>query len=317
MKLEDLKGIGRVTAQRLRDAGVISVRQLAIMNPEELEEIAGIDIIRASRIIRAAREALEMKNRPVSALEYEKKAAEKPRLPTGVKSIDELLGGGLEPGSIYELAGEYGSGKTQLCHQLAVMVQVFDEELKGKALYIDTEGTFSPQRVKAIASRFGLDGDEVLSNILVDRVITVIELEEAVRTVAPQLLESGGVRLVVIDSVMALYRAQFKGLEMLARRQQRLNYLLDWLKRLGRVYHPLYIVITNQVLTQPIPGMAAIRVPAGGNILAHASTHRFILRRKGDVHVIQVLDSPYLPRKAEAEFRITDRGVEDVGKEKG
>jgi len=313
MRLEDLKGVGRVTAQRLRNAGV-SVRQLAIMNPEELEELAGIDVIRASKIIRAAREAFGMRNQPITALEYERRVGEEPRLPTGVKAVDELLKGGLEPGSIYELAGEYGSGKTQLCHQLAVMVQVFDDELKGKALYIDTEGTFSPQRIKAIASRFGLNGDEALSNILVDRVITVIELEEAVRVVAPQLLEGGDVRLIVVDGVMTLYRAQFKGLEMLARRQQRLNYLLDWLKRLGRVYHPLYIIITNQVLTQPIPGMAALKVPAGGNIIAHASTHRFILRRKGDVHVIQVLDSPYLPRKAEAEFRITDGGVEDVEK---
>ena len=313
MRLEDLKGVGRVTAQRLRNAGV-SVRHLAIMNPEELEELAGIDVIRASKIIRAAREAFGMRNQPITALEYERRVGGEPRLPTGVKAVDELLEGGLEPGSIYELAGEYGSGKTQLCHQLAVIVQVFDDELKGKALYIDTEGTFSPQRIKAIAFRLGLNGDEVLSNILVDRVITVIELEEAVRVVAPQLLEGSDVRLIVVDGVMTLYRAQFKGLEMLARRQQRLNYLLDWLKRLGRVYHPLYIVITNQVLTQPIPGMAALKVPAGGNIIAHASTHRFILRRKGDVHVIQVLDSPYLPRKAEAEFRITNGGVEDVEK---
>jgi len=313
MRLEDLKGVGRVTAQRLRNAGV-SVRHLAIMNPEELEELAGIDVIRASKIIRAAREAFGMRNQPITALEYERRVGGEPRLPTGVKAVDELLEGGLEPGSIYELAGEYGSGKTQLCHQLAVIVQVFDDKLKGKALYIDTEGTFSPQRIKAIAFRLGLNGDEVLSNILVDRVITVIELEEAVRVVAPQLLEGSDVRLIVVDGVMTLYRAQFKGLEMLARRQQRLNYLLDWLKRLGRVYHPLYIVITNQVLTQPIPGMAALKVPAGGNIIAHASTHRFILRRKGDVHVIQVLDSPYLPRKAEAEFRITNGGVEDVEK---
>jgi len=314
VEFEDLKGVGRVTAQRLRQSGVTSVKQLAIMNPEELEEVAGIDVVRAAKIIKVARETLGIRNQPVTALEYEKKAAEKPRLPTGVKSIDELLGGGLEPGSIYELAGEYGSGKTQLCHQLAVMVQTFDDELRGKAFYIDTEGTFSPVRIKAIASRLGLDVNETLSNILVDRVITVVELEEAVRMVAPQLLEGGDVRLIVVDSVMALYRAQFKGLEMLARRQQRLNYLLDWLKRLGRVYAPLYVVITNHVLTQPIPGLASIRVPAGGNILAHASTHRFILRKKGDLHVIQVLDSPYLPRKAEAEFRITEGGVEDVEK---
>ncbi len=312
MRLEDLKSVGRVTAARLRAAGVYSVRQLAVMNPEELEEMVGIDPIRAARIIRAAREALGLSSAPVSALEYEEAIEGTPRLPTGVRSLDELLGGGLEPGSIYELAGEFGAGKTQLCHQLAVAVQVFDDELKGKAYYVDTEGTFSPQRVKAVAVRLGLKPEEALKGILVSRCETVVALEEAVREHAPRLIEESNVKLVIIDSVIALYRAQFRGREFLARRQQRLNYVLDWLKRLGRAYSPLYIVITNQVLTQPIPGMAAIKIPAGGNIIAHASTHRFLLRKAGDRHVIQVLDSPYLPRGATAEFRITEEGVKDI-----
>jgi len=312
LELEDLRGVGRVTAERLRRAGVASVRQLAVMNPEELEEMAQIDPLRAARIIRAAREALGLVSAPVPALEYEGRLAERPRLPTGVKAVDELLGGGLEPGSIYELAGEYGAGKTQICHQLSVMVQVFDSELAGKCLYIDTEGTFSSQRIRAVAARLGLDPTEALRNVLVSRVETVVALEEAVREQAPKAIEEAGVRLVVIDSVIALYRAQFRGREWLARRQQRLNYVLDWLKRLGRAYSPLYLVVTNQVLSSPMPGLASIKLPAGGNIIAHASTHRFILRKAGDKHVIQVLDSPYLPRGAVAEFRITEGGVEDV-----
>lgn len=312
LRLEDLKGVGKVTATKLRASGIVSVRQLAVMNPEELEEMANMDPLRAARIIRAAREALGLVSTPMSALEYEETLAENPRLPTGVKALDELLGGGLEPGSIYELAGEFGAGKTQLCHQLSVMVQVFDSELAGKCLYIDTEGTFSPQRIRAIAARLSLDPLEALRNVLVSRVETVVALEESVREVAPRLVEDGGVRLIVIDSIIALYRAQFRGREWLARRQQRLNYVLDWLKRLGRAYSPLYLVVTNQVLTQPLPGMAAIKIPAGGNIIAHASTHRLLLRRVGEKHVVQVLDSPYLARGATAEFRVTEGGVEDV-----
>jgi len=133
-----------------------------------------------------------------------------------------------------------------------------------------------------------------------------------VRSKAPQLIEEKGVRLIIVDSVIALYRAQFRGREWLAERQQRLNYVLDWLKRLSRVYQPLFTVITNQVMSSPMPGLMAIKIPAGGNIVAHASTHRFILRKAGQgKHVIQVLDSPYLPKSAEAEFCIFEGGVTD------
>ena len=312
--LEELRGIGKVTAARLQDAGITSAYHLAIMNPEELEEMAGIDPARASRIIMEARRVLKMTTEPVNALEYEEIIKENPRLTTGVTAIDELLGGGLEPGAIYELAGEYGAGKTQLCHQLSVTVQTFDERLRGKALYIDTEGTFSPQRIRAIAPRFGIEPEKALKNIYVARVETVVALEEAVREAAPRLLENDSIRLIIIDSVIALYRAQFKGLEWLARRQQRLNYVLDWLKRLGRAYSPLYLVITNQVLTEMTPTKpgAALRIPAGGNIIAHASTHRLLLRKAGEKHIIRVLDSPYLPYKAQAEFKVTSEGVEDA-----
>ncbi|WP_460024245.1 DNA repair and recombination protein RadA [Infirmifilum sp. SLHALR2] len=315
MSLEDLKGVGRVTLKKLEEAGIRTLRQLAVMNPEELEEMASIEPARAYELIVEARRMLGlMGSGEVTAEEYEKMLAQVPRLKTQVQSIDELLGGGLESGAIYEFAGEFGTGKTQLCHQLAVTAQLPRERggFAGKALYIDTEGTFSPQRIREVAARFGLDGTEALRSVYVERVESVVAMEHAVRSKAPRLIEERGVRLIVVDSVIALYRAQFRGREWLAMRQQRLNYVLDWLKRLGRVYQPLFTVITNQVMSSPMPGLMAIKIPAGGNIVAHASTHRFILRKAGQgKHVIQVLDSPYLPKSAEAEFCIASGGVVD------
>jgi len=314
IKLEDIKGVGKITAEKLRNAGIDSVQLLAIMNPEELEEIAGIDPLRAAKLIREARRLLKIQVKARPALLSEEEVLKYSRLTTGVAGIDELLGGGLEHGSIYEFAGEFGSGKTQLCHQLSVTAQLNPDSggVEGKVYYIDTEGTFSHARIRKIAERFSLDPDEALRNIFLVRVETVVALEEAVREEAYRLVENENVKLVIIDSIIALYRAQFRGMQWLARRQQRLNYVLDWLKRLGRVYKPLYIAITNQVLSNPMPSGIVMKVPAGGNIIAHASTHRLIIRKAGDKHIIQVLDSPYLPRKAEAVFKITENGVEDL-----
>lgn len=310
--LEDLPRVGRITASRLRKAGIKSVRHLALYTAEELEELAGIDPARASTILRAARMAIGFRGEPVSMEELERELESRPRLTTGVQAIDELLGGGLEPGSIYEFAGEFGSGKTQLCHQLAVTVQLTRNKggVGGKCLYIDTEGTFSPSRIRAIAKRFGLDPAAAAKGVYCARPVNVEYLEDIVRGSLVEFVEEKGVKLVVVDSIIALYRAEFRGREMLARRQQRINYILDWLKRVGRTYST-FIVITNQVLEAPI-GFTTIKVPAGGNIIAHASTHRFLLKKAGDVWRLEVLDSPRLPRGKAALFTITDYGVEDA-----
>ncbi|MGC9097126.1 MAG: ATPase domain-containing protein, partial [Infirmifilum sp.] len=236
----------------------------------------------AQRLRQAAKSVVGFDSRAVTAAELLELEEAGPRLTTGVRSLDELLGGGLRPGDLYEFAGEFGTGKTQLCHQLSVMVQLPAEKggLPGKAVYIDTEGTFSPGRVASIAQRFGLDGKEVLRNIVVYRPLNTGELESFVRNLLNEHLESGA-KLVIIDSVIALYRAQFRGIEWLARRQQAINYLLDWVKRWARVYGAVAI-ITNQVLTHPLPSGIALKIPAGGNIIAHASTHRFLLKKTGD-----------------------------------
>ena len=308
-KLRKTAGVGRVTLERLKKAGLDNLKILSIMNPEEVEELAGVDVIRAGKIIRAARSIIGLDSEPVLAASLEEDFT--PRLTTGVKGLDELLQGGLKSGDIYEFAGEFGAGKTQLCHQLAVTVQLPPEMggVGGKALYIDTEGTFSPGRIESIAERFGVE--KPLSNVYMYRAESVVALEDLVIKRLPRLIEDREIRLVVVDSIIALYRAQFKGMEWLARRQQRLNYLLDWLKRLGRVYTPLYVVITNQVLTSPTP-FGAMKLPAGGNILAHASTHRFFLYKGKERHIVKVIDSPSLPRGAEVEFVITEHGVEDA-----
>ena len=313
MSLEDIPGVGRVTAKKLRGAGVFTVRQLALYTAEELALSINMDPSVAERILSHARSMVGLKPEIMTAKERKVLRTKQSFLTTGVRAIDDLLGGGLEPQSIYEFAGEFGTGKTQICHQLAVTVQLMPNRggVDGKAMYIDTEGTFSPERIESIAKRFELDPDVALDNVLHCRPYNVDMLEEFVKGSLIKYVEEG-VKLIVVDSIIALYRAEFKGREMLARRQQRINYLLDWLKRIGRVYDT-YNVITNQVMDKPIGFGPLVKIPTGGNIIAHTSTHRLILRKSGEVWKIEVLDSPRITRGLSVPFKITERGVEDIG----
>ncbi|QOJ79377.1 DNA repair and recombination protein RadA [Infirmifilum lucidum] len=309
-ELAGVENIGKVTIAKLKALGIEHVEDLVLFNPEELEELAGIDFERALRIVRAARRIAGWETKAYTGREYAALLQKRDALSSGVASIDELMGGGFTVYDIYEFAGEFGTGKTQLCHQLAVTVQLPPARggLGGGAVYVDTEGTFSPERIEGIGERFGVE--DPLSGIYVVRPLSVDELEEFVVRGLPKVLKSGA-RLVVIDSVIALYRAQFRGREWLAMRQQRINYMLDWLKRLSRLYGTV-TVITNQVVSVPSAWGVAVKLPAGGNIIAHASTHRFLMKRTGETFLVEVLDSPRLPRGASAEFAIARDGLRDA-----
>jgi DNA repair protein RadA len=308
-------GVGPTLIAKLESAGLLSPRGLKFVvaaTPDELVEWLSLSSYESAVKLReAAKSIVGYQSAAVDAAQLMELEERLPKLTTGVKGIDELLQGGLRPGELYEFAGEFGTGKTQLCHQLAVTVQLPEEKggLSGKAVYIDTEGTFSPHRILAMAERFGL-GRSALSAVTVYRPLNTGELERFVREELSGYLEDGA-KLVVIDSVIALYRAQYRGMEWLARRQQAINYLLDWLKRWSRIYQAV-AVITNQVLTHPLPSGVALKLPAGGNIIAHASTHRFLMRKAGDAWLIECIDSPRIAKGASVQFKITDAGVEDA-----
>ncbi|MEM4892295.1 MAG: DNA repair and recombination protein RadA, partial [Pyrobaculum sp.] len=221
------------------------------------------------------------------------------------------LGGGVETRAVTEVVGEFGSGKTQLCHQLAVMVQLPEERggLNAKAIYIDTENTFRPERIMQIAKARGVDPDQVLHNIFYARAYSsdhqIILVEQA-----KSIIKQHGVALVVIDSVIAHFRSEFPGRENLAERQQKLNKHVADLLRLADAYD-VAVVITNQVMAQPDVFFGNPLRPAGGNILAHGATYRLWLRKsKENIRIAKIFDSPYHP-EGEVSFRITEEGLLD------
>ncbi len=311
-RLEDLPGVGPKTLQKLKDSGYDSLAAIAVSNPIQLSEITGLSETMAQKIINAAREMLGFDF--VTALEVFESRKEIEKITTGSKALDSLLGGGVEVRAITEAYGPYGSGKTQLGFQLCVNVQLPKEKggLEGQAIFIDTENTFRPERVAMMAEAKGLDPKEVLKNIFVARALSTDHQMLLVKKI-PEIVKryNLNLRLIVVDSLTSLFRAEYLGRGMLAERQQKLNEHIHDLLRMAELYNAA-VYVTNQVMAKPDVFFGDATAPIGGHILGHASTYRVYLRKgKGEKRIARIVDSPNLPER-EVVFAITDRGIEDI-----
>ncbi|ORX40895.1 DNA recombination and repair protein Rad51 [Kockovaella imperatae] len=228
-----------------------------------------------------------------------------------------MLGGGISTQSITEVYGEFRTGKTQLCHTLCVIAQLPDDQggASGRVAYIDTEGTFRPDRIRDIAERFGVDSDMVKDNILCGRAWSSEQQCEMLVDLAVRFVEDRTYKLLIVDSVMNLFRQDYSGRGELSERQQRLNQFLARLQKLAEEFN-IAVVLTNQV--QADPGAAAMFAaassakPVGGHILAHASATRIQLRKgRGEERIAKLNDSPDMP-EAEATYTLKSGGWEDV-----
>ncbi|MCS7139716.1 MAG: AAA family ATPase [Candidatus Nezhaarchaeota archaeon] len=317
VKLEDLDGIGPKTAEKLRSAGICSAKHLSLFNVDELLNIVEADERALRRALAHAR-SIFMPIRAIRASEHAVWSSPQ-QLTTGVKSIDSLLRGGLRPRALYELCGQPGAGKTQLCLQLSVTVQLSVNRggLDGKCYFMDAEGTFHADRVKVVAERFGLDSREALNCIYVIDVMNTDHLLHVVMSDLVKAIEESNVKLVVVDSLMSRFRTEYSGRESLALRQSRLGYVLDWLIRIARMYEVI-VVITTPVMEVPVAFTSFTdRIkPTGGTTLAHATTHRLLMSSRSERGLLKgsitVLDSPALPYGATASYLITERGIEDA-----
>jgi len=305
--LEDLPSVGPATASKLREIGFRTVESIATAAVSELVT-AGVGEATAAKIIAAARRSMAITF--VRGDELVKLRSSMRQLSTGCASLDNLLAGGVESQSITEIYGEFGTGKSQICQQLCVTVQLPVEQggLEGGALYIDTENTFRPERIVQMAPRFGLDPEEVLRRIIFAEAYTsnhqMMLLENA-----DEVIKENNIRLIVVDSVMSHFRSEYLGREMLAPRQQQLNKHLHKLIRLARAFNAA-AVITNQVMAQPDAFFAKVVRPVGGHILGHTSHTRIFLRKgRSNVRIAKLVVSPFLP-EGEAPIRITERGIE-------
>jgi len=308
--LEDLPGIGPVTAQKLRLAGYNTLESLALAPSRELIDAVGLSEEKAISLSLKAREMLQIKFQ--TAEELLKRRKEIKRLTTGSKNFDEILGGGVESRAILELIGEFGVGKTQVCLTLCITVQLPFKSggLEGRVLYLDAEGTFRPERIVEISRNHGLEPDDILKNIIVARAFNS-DHQILIAEKADELVRNENIKLIIVDSIISHFRAEYIGRGTLADRQQKLNRHLHRLLRTAEI-HNIPVVVTNQVVASPAMFFGPSNKPAGGHIIAHLSTNRVFLRKsKKTRRIAKVIDSSYLP-EAECVFIISDKGIEDV-----
>lgn len=314
LTIEDLPGIGAKSAEKLRDSGYDSMTALAVAPLKEVQNLGGVGEATAKKIIEKARASLKMGFKTGEELLEIIKTAQK--LTTGSSDLDELIGGGVETQNMFEAFGEYGSGKSQLGMQLCVNCQLPVDKggLDGKAIYIDTEHSFRPERVRQMAETAGLDPDEVLRNIRVARAYTTdhqVLLAEKAEKLAK--IKENNVRVVIIDSLMSLFRSEYSGRGTLAERQQKINLHLRTLQRIAEIYNCV-VFITNQVMARPDIFFGDPTAAVGGHIVGHASKFRIYLRKgKGGKRIARLVDSPYLP-EGEAVFQVTNKGIHNLEK---
>lgn len=310
IKLEDIRGVGPKIASKLKEVGFDDPMAIAVSSPRELAAIAEIGEAQAAKIINAVREMLKI------GFETADKVLEKKEkslaITTGSKALDELIGGGVPTQEITECFGQYGSGKTQLAFQLAVNVQLPIEKggLERNCLFIDSEGTFSPQRITAIAKAKGLEPQKILKNILYARAYNsdhqILLVEKA-----KDVIKEHNIGLIIIDSLTSHFRADYIGRGLLAERQQKLNKHLHALQKLADAYN-LAVYVTNQVMARPDVLFGDPTAPIGGHVLAHISFYRIYLRKgRKNTRIARLIDAPNLPER-EVVFKITEAGIEDV-----
>jgi len=306
-------GLSATDVKKLVAAGFHTVESVAYATKKSLVAIKGISDVKASKMLVEAEKMIPMGF--TTASDYHRQRAEIIHITTGSKQLDALLGGGIETGSITEMFGEFRTGKTQLCHQLCVTCQLSLEQSggEGKALYIDTEGTFRPKRLISVAEKYGLNPTDVLDNVAYARAYNS-DHQSALLIQASAMMAESRYALLVVDSATSLYRTDYSGRGELSARQMHLARFLRSLMRIADEFG-VAVVITNQVVAKVDGGASMFNAdpkqPIGGNIMAHASTTRLSLRKgRGNTRICKIYDSPCLP-EADAMFSINEDGISD------
>lgn len=310
--LNQVKGINARQIKLLQENGISTAEALAMSPHSTVASIDGLGDKTAKKLIWNARNALGMTEFTPAAkiddnVEY---------FTTGSSELNRILGGGFQTGKITEVYGPFKSGKTALAHTIAVTIQLPEKKggLNGSVAYVDTENTFSKEKIKRIAKRFGLNPKDVLSKIFHARIYSSDHQTQMIQK-AETLCKTRAVRLIVIDSLLALLRAEYVGIGKLAPRQAVLNNMIHGLSRIAETYN-CAVLVTNQVATRMM-GMFSADDAIGGNIVAHGCHFRIMFKTKGFSsnnslkRRAVIVDAPDLPPE-ECEFFITGAGIADT-----
>ncbi|KAJ9668492.1 Meiotic recombination protein dmc1 [Coniosporium apollinis] len=311
-------GIGATDISKLKNNGYYTIASVHSATRRTLLKIKGFSEIKVDKVKEAIQKCQPAAHGFITAQELGQQRRRVVKISTGSKQFDSILGGGFQSMSISEVFGEYRCGKTQLSHTMSVVAQLPKDMggAEGKVAYVDTEGTFRPERIQQIAERFGVDPDQALDNISYARAQNSEHQAELLEKLS-EFFATNEYRLLIIDSIMACFRVDYTGRGELNERQQNLNKYLARLTRIAEEFN-VCVLMTNQV--QSDPGASALfagadgRKPVDGHVLAHASTTRVLLRKgRGEERVAKIQDSPDCPER-EATYIITNGGISDPEK---
>ncbi|KAM3425484.1 Meiotic recombination protein DMC1 [Cercospora zeina] len=315
-------GINKADIDKLKVNGYFTVGLVQAATSKQLKQIKGFSEIKVEKVKEACRKLSVNTSGWISSAELAQKRQAVFKIKTGSEALDKILGGGFESGSVSEVFSEFRCGKTQLSHTMCVTAQLPRSlgGADGKVAVIDTEGTFRPERITQIAERFGadlmpVDPETVNENIRYKRSANSEQQHEDLLSLAEEFA-TGDYRLLIVDSILNLFRSDYSGRGELSERQQKLGQHLRKLTEFAEEFN-IAVFMTNQV--QSDPGASALfssadgRKPVGGHVLAHASSTRLLLRKgRGDERVAKIQDSPDCP-EGEATYTITTGGIRDVG----
>ncbi|XP_004634751.1 meiotic recombination protein DMC1/LIM15 homolog [Octodon degus] len=284
-------GINVADIKKLKSVGICTIKGIQMTTRRALCNVKGLSEAKVDKIKEAANKLIEPGF--LTAFEYSEKRKMVFHITTGSQEFEILVGGGALTAQLPGAGGYSG----------------------GKIIFIDTENTFRPDRLRDIADRFNVDHDAVLDNVLYARAYTSEHQMELLDYVAAKFHEEAGIfKLLIIDSIMALFRVDFSGRGELAERQQKLAQMLSRLQKISEEYN-VAVFVTNQMTADPGATMtfqADPKKPIGGHILAHASTTRISLRKgRGELRIAKIYDSPEMPEN-EATFAITAGGIGDA-----
>ena len=307
MTITDLPGVGAATAEKLESSSFNNLISIAVASIGQLVDASGVSESVARKIINVARDSLDMGFESGDLLLEKRKLVTK--IQSGSIMLNQLLGGGFESAAITECFGEFGSGKTQIGHVLAVNCQKDDDT--AIAVYIDTENTFRPERIKQLAEGQGMDVEKTLKNIFVAKAYNSDHQMLLTEKVEDLIKEGKNIKILIVDSLTAHFRAEFIGRGTLSERQQKINKHMHTLSKIADMNN-ICVYLTNQVQSDPAQFFGDPTKAVGGHIVAHASTFRIYLRKgKKGSRVAKLIDSPNLP-EGEAAFIVESDGIKDI-----
>ncbi len=319
LTVEDLKKVGSTTKRRLISAGLISLKDVLMFHPKRLSELTGMSEETAIKVVEEAIELLESNQSKDYGLEKASTLTELTEgryfLHTGSRNLDNILMGGYSSGEVTEFAGEYRTGKSQACYT-AIATAFLDINEGGlndgdiNVVLIDAERTFHPKRMEPIFRRFDIDPSYALDRIWVGRPRNTFHQKKMIDNLV-KVIKERNVRLVVVDSLTRLPRADFTGRGELYDRQRYILAMVESLRRLATTYN-LVVLITNQVVAMPDTMFGPSMKPIGGHILAHSvDTRLFLTMSKGNIRNVEILDSSWLPPN-KTKIKITEAGIADA-----